>query len=225
MAKVNSLTQSLDTKFEKINKLDEVTFQELMEALKNANIEIHPGQLAKRIFPQINNVSIIEIQDIFACITTFMEFSKDRDVTHERIVSDIVELVKRDETKSLKFDKEKNEERFSRRVLALLKNQVLACSQYSSEIYYNHKNILMSADITTGINPIMGFGKPKYSVLNAVLKLQYQKDGKTENLYLGIDRSDIRLLKKIILKAEKNLEALESSLKEMGLTELMVDEE
>jgi hypothetical protein len=225
MAVINSLAPFLDEAYEKLNKIDESTFQEIINALNSAEVELHPGELAAKIIPNIKNINLSDLQDIFMGFSTFVRYKKSRDFAYEEIIDDIIKLIQNGETKSIKLSSKNEVEKFRNRLLLLFNNKKLELSQIASDYYYDHHNLFNFGEINVDIRPVFDDGNTKYAVLNTTLHIDFRSEGERKSIYMGIDRSDIKMLKKIIEEAEKKIRITESTIEKIGMKELKTERE
>jgi hypothetical protein len=227
MAILNNLSDYLENGLIKLHKLEETQFNDFVMALTESDLAIHPGRLAENLLPRLKKkISVTDIQDIFVSTTTLIKIQEDEDFTIEDLINDVLRLVNEKGTKKLKFSDEEDANTFKERLTTLLTNDVLCFSQKVSDVFYDHEKLFTSVDISTDIRPVFTSEQnPQLAVLGAVLRLDYRCEGESRNIYLGIDRNDIKMLKGAIEKAEKRIQLIEGIIEKAGMKELKMEKE
>lgn len=225
MAIISNIPKSVAEGFEKLNKLEESSFGDIINALKDTDVAVHPGRLAEKILLKIKNVDLVTLQDIFGATTTLINYQENEDFTLAELVDDVIRLVNEEKAEGIKLKDQKETKTFKERLLILLESETLVLSQKSSNAYYDYDKLFTNVEINTGIRPIFTDGRPQYAVLSAELHLEYRCELESRDLYLGIDREDIQKLKKEIERAEKRIKIIEDMIEKSGMKELRIEKE
>ena len=220
MARFN-LTNSIAKTFDNIRKLDEDIFKDLISALESAEIQISLNALIdEQLKPKLKELSHENLEDIIVTIMAFIRFHNDEKVEYDEIINDVIRQINLGKTEILKFKDNRETELFKLRLSALFENKNLEIFQSVSDLYFKHKNLFGSTEMTVDLRPIFTKGETKFAVISTELQINYRADQQNRNIFFALDRDDIKKLKEVIIEAETKIKIVEDAIVKLGMTEL-----
>jgi hypothetical protein len=201
---------------QKLVKLSEDSFNELITALEGVEPTLFPHELSEKMESKLKGISSEDVSAIIASIMSLSSHRLHDDSTPEELAGQIAQSAK--ETGIANTDTERDS--FKKRLIRFFELKTLYISSKALGILQSNENLFCTCRILTDVRPVFGTDAkeaPVAAVVVHMLDLSYHKDGGVKHLYLALDSLDIETLKEALNRAETKAETLKPLIKRAGV--------
>jgi hypothetical protein len=197
--------------FTALAELDTIGKERLLEILKTEPLSIALGALACQFSKVVNLVSSTA-QSIFWMLHHMYAARVENELSPREFADTICRAA---EAADLKLETALLEsvKEFLTKALAL--DDTLGVVAKGITLLRNSERILMDCKIVTDFRPIFREALdevPRAAVIVHNLRLTFQKEGETDSIYIGLDRSDLETLKACVERALEKENGLKKTL-------------
>lgn len=206
--------------------LTEDEFKNLIDRLELTSLTSSIRKLANTITdnPSKNDT----IRDIFLSVgslTIFIEKGMSIEEIAENVYYSFLSQIDNEMVDIADFDSEPGKHIFTSRIITLLKTERLYYAAKSNDLMGEYQNVFIEARTITDIRPVFNLNledNPKASLIIHNLHIHYSREheGAHQDIYLAMDSNDLKILKELILRAEKKENSLRSFINNSGMINL-----
>ena len=205
MAIVNTIPDRYKNGFREIVKIKKTDFENVKRALPSTNPVLTLKELVEQI-TEINKQEYSNLYNILKSAGSLTPFIEDNNI--EELIVDITNISLRE-----KIIKEEDKQIFEERLLFLLREKNIFYAGRGQILATEKSNVFISARIITDFRPIFGLQineLPECGMIIHDLHLHYRGDSEDnhKDIFLALDRNDIKILKETLIRAEKKEENL-----------------
>lgn len=202
-----------------IAKLDDGPFDELVSLLQNAPCSIDPAKVVEKLLPSAGEVLSKDLPQIAELTWRLYSVKEGRGGSTADFIQDVSTAMERGESTSPSLDKS-SISRLQARLARLLELDTVRVSARAADLRLETANIFEGARLLTDLRPVFGqqHDAPLLGALiQNTLKITYWSEGKSSDIFLSLDRNDLKTLKEIIDRAENKSEKLADFLKQSNV--------
>ena len=186
--------------------------------------EVQPSLVAAELIESVtaNFASKIEVAEMVRMLLGLYYFRLSQRLSPEQIVSDVVE-----EMKNSEFSEPSGGwASFKENLEVLLSIEVpLGVTSKALDVQTQHQRVFSQARIVTDLRPVFGVdpaAKPTAAVIVHTLKIEYRESGTKRQVFIALDKNDLKELKDLLDLAEKKEASIEALLEPTNLPILAI---
>ena len=211
-----SIPQRHRSGMQKLVKLSEDSFNQLVTALEGVGPTLFPHELTEQVGSKLTGISSEDVSEIIASIMSLSSHRVHDDSASEELAEQIAHAAK--ETGIASSDKERDS--FKKKLIRFFELSTVYISSKALGILQSNENLFCTCRILTDVRPVFGTDAkeaPVAAVVVHMLDLSYHKDGDVKHLYIAMDSLDIETLKEALNRAETKAETLKPLIKKAGV--------
>lgn len=191
--------------------LDDASFAELLEAIKNAKLSFTSEALSTSITANVKSISSDRIDSIIELLTSLHFIRSGVYVPLEDFVDDLIEGAEESE---LKETVAKSRDAIKPRFITLLREKAIGFAATARAAERNYERSYCNAEMLTDIRPIFanGDGPPIAAVLTHTLKISFHQRERLKDIFITLAPDDLDELEALIEQAQVESEQLMAAL-------------
>jgi len=184
--------------FEIFLKLNQKTITKFIYELENAPKGLLPDELSKTLSKKLD-LDEIELEALIDMVFSLFGFKERYEIELKEFANGIVEALKHTKNKNLKID----ENTYNRLIEVLSASGNFIITLKATDMLKERERLIMDSRIITDIRPIFNESSEVVgSIVIHNLNINYTEGEITKEIYFALDKSDLKLLKENIQKAE-----------------------
>jgi hypothetical protein len=202
---------------QKLMKLSEDSFNQLISALEGIGPTLFPHELSDQVISKLKGISSEDVSEIIATIMSLSSHRVHDDATPEELAEQVAQAASED---SIAITSDKERDSFKKKLIKFFELSTLYVSSKALGILQSNENLFCTARILTDVRPVFGSDAkvaPVAAVVVHMLDLSYHKDGELKHLYIAMDSLDIDILKETLDRAETKAKTLKPLIKKAGV--------
>ena len=202
---------------QKLMKLSEDSFNQLISALEGIGPTLFPHELSDQVISKLKGISSEDVSEIIATIMSLSSHRVHDDSTPEELAEQVAQAASEG---GIAITSDKERDSFKKKLIRFFELSTLYVSSKALGILQSNENLFCTARILTDVRPVFGSDAkvaPVAAVVVHMLDLSYHKDGELKHLYIAMDSLDIDILKETLDRAEAKAKTLKPLIKKAGV--------
>ena len=206
-----------------IRKLSELTdsqFSDLLKGLNEIEASLSSDDFSRHLYEKVQTIPKGDIESIVGMLCGIYPAKENNNKTASQIAADIKDTLEEEKPPNIALDKASLIEDRVNKLLSV--DKAIAVTAKAYDVVTEHQNLFSNARIFSDIRPVFSTDADSVSaaVVIHTLNISYQQAGDRKDFYAALDKSDIELLKKVIERAEKKAQVLQSIIQKADITYL-----
>lgn len=214
MARVLTLSESVQRGVSTIWSLQDLAADELGKALQTAHLVSVDGDLADQVALEVDTIARSAIDEIIETLSRLSGIASDASVPLEDFCVDVYAAMRSSEDHTLDLS-ESEEARFRARLKSLLSAESISLSGRARLVFTEHEHYLCYARIMTDVRPIFGESVEKQPIGATIvhtLKLAYHEAKEIREFFVALDGDSLDRLSDLIERAQRKATSLKSTM-------------
>lgn len=196
-----------------LGKLDDKSFDELLNALETAGFALQHRILAARVSSQVEAIPKEDIARIVEMLVSMNIVRRSANVEKSEFINDVIEAIRETDNNDLIF---LTSEMVENRLGRLLSAKSLEVVSKAQAVTIDHERRFCSSRIATDISPVFGDDAesgPMAAVITHALRISFHQDSNDlKEFFVEMDGDDLMDLRDSIDRAEQKAKSLKSIL-------------